>query len=103
MQFEHGQAICPASREEHGRKVNMVPLFRLLPIDPFLRNSVSVSVTETSLCLEMSTFSYSCCFQVQDEYVDTVSKMFFSYFKAYITRLFKLLVSFLHSHSLSLH
>ncbi|VDO99936.1 unnamed protein product [Heligmosomoides polygyrus] len=30
--------------------------------------------------------------EVQDEYVDTVSKMFFSYFKAYITRLFKLLM-----------
>ncbi|KAK6010534.1 hypothetical protein OSTOST_24437, partial [Ostertagia ostertagi] len=29
--------------------------------------------------------------RVQDEYVDTVSKMFFSYFKAYVTRLFKLL------------
>ncbi|KAK6021720.1 Vps52 / Sac2 family protein, partial [Ostertagia ostertagi] len=30
--------------------------------------------------------------EVQDEYVDTVSKMFFSYFKAYVTRLFKLLM-----------
>ncbi|KAK6046784.1 Vps52 / Sac2 family protein [Cooperia oncophora] len=30
--------------------------------------------------------------EVQDEYVDTVSKMFFSYFKAYITRLFKLMM-----------
>nr|CDJ89851.1 Vps52 Sac2 domain containing protein [Haemonchus contortus] len=30
---------------------------------------------------------------VQDEYIDTVSKMFFSYFKVYITRLFKLMMS----------
>uniref|UniRef100_A0A7I5EBR7 Vacuolar protein sorting-associated protein 52 homolog n=1 Tax=Haemonchus contortus TaxID=6289 RepID=A0A7I5EBR7_HAECO len=31
--------------------------------------------------------------EVQDEYIDTVSKMFFSYFKVYITRLFKLMMS----------
>ncbi|KAL6738026.1 hypothetical protein Aduo_011620 [Ancylostoma duodenale] len=30
--------------------------------------------------------------EVQEEYVDTISKMFFSYFKAYISRLFKLMV-----------
>ncbi|PIC19186.1 hypothetical protein B9Z55_024817 [Caenorhabditis nigoni] len=28
--------------------------------------------------------------EIQDEYIDTVSKMFFTYFKAYATRLFKL-------------
>ncbi|VDL65180.1 unnamed protein product [Nippostrongylus brasiliensis] len=32
------------------------------------------------------------CLQVQDEYVDTVSKMFFSYFKTYVARMFKLLM-----------
>ncbi|EPB65591.1 hypothetical protein ANCCEY_15342, partial [Ancylostoma ceylanicum] len=32
-------------------------------------------------------------FKVQEEYVDTISKMFFSYFKAYISRLFKLMMS----------
>ncbi|KAJ1364466.1 Vacuolar protein sorting-associated protein 52 [Parelaphostrongylus tenuis] len=31
--------------------------------------------------------------EVQEEYVDTISKMFFSYFKVYITRLFKLLMT----------
>ncbi|KJH46182.1 Vps52 / Sac2 family protein [Dictyocaulus viviparus] len=31
--------------------------------------------------------------EVQEEYVDTVSKMFFSYFKVYIARLFKLLMT----------
>ncbi|KAK6746746.1 hypothetical protein RB195_000172 [Necator americanus] len=31
--------------------------------------------------------------EVQEEYVDTISKMFFSYFKAYISRLFKLMMS----------
>ncbi|WKY07944.1 hypothetical protein Q1695_007442 [Nippostrongylus brasiliensis] len=30
--------------------------------------------------------------EVQDEYVDTVSKMFFSYFKTYVARMFKLLM-----------
>lgn len=32
-------------------------------------------------------------FQVKDEYVDTLSKMFFTYFKTYISRLFKLQMS----------
>uniref|UniRef100_A0A158PB29 Vacuolar protein sorting-associated protein 52 homolog n=1 Tax=Angiostrongylus cantonensis TaxID=6313 RepID=A0A158PB29_ANGCA len=31
--------------------------------------------------------------EVQEEYVDTISKMFFSYFKVYVVRLFKLLMS----------
>ncbi|KHJ97089.1 Vps52 / Sac2 family protein [Oesophagostomum dentatum] len=31
--------------------------------------------------------------EVQEEYVDTISKMFFSYFKAYISRLFKLMMT----------
>lgn len=30
--------------------------------------------------------------ELQDEYIDTISKMFFTYFKAYATRLFKLAV-----------
>uniref|UniRef100_A0A915N0W7 Vacuolar protein sorting-associated protein 52 homolog n=1 Tax=Meloidogyne javanica TaxID=6303 RepID=A0A915N0W7_MELJA len=30
-------------------------------------------------------------YEIKDEYVDTTSKMFFTYFKAYVTRLFKLL------------
>ncbi|VDM60496.1 unnamed protein product [Angiostrongylus costaricensis] len=31
--------------------------------------------------------------EVQEEYVDTISKMFFSYFKVYVVRLFKLLMT----------
>uniref|UniRef100_A0A914LIJ3 Vacuolar protein sorting-associated protein 52 homolog n=1 Tax=Meloidogyne incognita TaxID=6306 RepID=A0A914LIJ3_MELIC len=39
------------------------------------------------LCLKIVAY------EIKDEYVDTTSKMFFTYFKAYVTRLFKLLMS----------